>query len=479
MFFSTDLWSYLEVSKIIFFYSFLLVVCCHSFFGGNMAQALKEVLSSQKFLSGIRALPHYGQVEQKQSERLRSLIGKGSISVEMAGRLLEVLDPEVWSTDNLSSLKAVIADQTAEATETVRAKQQDYRTLPRILPASWWKELESRENSIDKLVKLVHLTGKLGLRSPTEGTNGTLIVLAFYSVARNPWLESDKQSLLQRHRGRIKKILDSFPTGGTLLDVLPDKVEDLSPELRLAAFPQGWDFGQPTVLTMDEVEHHVNIFALRKNHRAVASTGLVSASSVPGLDTAAIASATAAAMFAAQRMFHTEDPPLPGFKMLKGNSTATDGSSGRIPEPRVLALPAPPDPTEHSQMDTKDSEEPTPLQIVAELQAGLKEGSKTTDETGSHSKMKRPAAKASKPSKVSKSSKKPSGITASGSKKPSRVLKRPSSQAVSVLGPQEIREALFKKIPKTLQDKYRGGCARCRERPYCTVSCWRLRGYSV
>ena len=161
----------------------------------SMAQVLKKSYPP-KLLAGLCALPHFNVLQKSQASRLEALMGKVSMNLDMAGRVLESLDPEIWTPEILESLKGLIAGQTSDGTQiSQRAKQQDYRSLVRLLPGQWWQILESRQNGVEKLTKLVHLAGKLGLRNPTEGTNGSLVVLSFYSEAADPWTEAEKQSL--------------------------------------------------------------------------------------------------------------------------------------------------------------------------------------------------------------------------------------------------------------------------------------------
>ena len=56
-----------------------------------MAQVFKEVVASQKFLSGLRGLSHYVELQRKQLERLRPIINKNQLSVDMAGRVVAAL----------------------------------------------------------------------------------------------------------------------------------------------------------------------------------------------------------------------------------------------------------------------------------------------------------------------------------------------------------------------------------------------------
>ena len=65
-----------------------LLVGCVFFDADNMAQVLKEVVASQKFLSGLRTLSHYVELQRKQLERLRPIINKSFMSVDMASRVV-------------------------------------------------------------------------------------------------------------------------------------------------------------------------------------------------------------------------------------------------------------------------------------------------------------------------------------------------------------------------------------------------------
>eukprot|EP00438_Fugacium_kawagutii_P017855 Skav220520 [mRNA] locus=scaffold5947:15735:17501:+ [translate_table: standard] len=74
-----------------------------------------------------------------------------------------------------------------------------------------------------------------------------------------------------------------------------------------------------------------------------------------------------------------------------------------------------------------------------------------------------PAAKAVTGSKKKA---KPKGVGKSKAKKPGS-------------NKEELRRKLLATIPSTLLKKFRGGCAKCRRRAFCTVSCWQGRGYSL
>ena len=100
----------------------------------NMTQVLKEVVASQKFLSGLRGLSHYVELQRKQLERLRPIINKSFLSVDMAGRVVSAFSEEIWDHRVLLELKELIAAKSAECLDdTSRATLQDFCGLPCLL----------------------------------------------------------------------------------------------------------------------------------------------------------------------------------------------------------------------------------------------------------------------------------------------------------------------------------------------------------
>ena len=52
-------------------------------------------------------------------------------------------------------------------------------------------------------------------------------------------------------------------------------------------------------------------------------------------------------------------------------------------------------------------------------------------------------------------------------------------QGLECNSPEEIAARIAASVPRALLKQYASGCSKCRERPGCTNSCWRLRGFSV
>ena len=116
-----------------------------------------------------------------------------------------------------------------------------------------------------------------------------------------------------------------------------------------------------------------------------------------------------------------------------------------------------------------------PAAMIASLQAGLAEEKeeqslKESDEVP----RKRPAAKGRKRPAAAKA------VAKKEKKKEKKASAKVPSKAGARKSPTEMataRRRLFEKIPKAVQDRWRGGCASCRQRPWCTLSCWGKRGY--
>ena len=81
--------------------------------------------------------------------------------------------------------------------------------------------------------------------------------------------------------------------------------------------------------------------------------------------------------------------------------------------------------------------------------------------------------------------KKPAGKKTANSRvllKRPACVKKPAAQKAAPRSSESLsraaqRQALLAKIPAALKKRYKDGCGKCRNRPLCTVSCWRLRGF--
>lgn len=72
-----------------------------------------------------------------------------------------------------------------------------------------------------------------------------------------------------------------------------------------------------------------------------------------------------------------------------------------------------------------------------------------------------------------------SGTKKSPKKKRASVSKKTEAQqkTQSTKSREERRQAVLRTVPGDLLKRFQAGCARCRWRKQCTISCWADRGY--
>ena len=124
-----------------------------------MAQVEKQIVAAQNFLCNVTALPTFGDLRRKQSQRLITMLGKTLLSVEQSASLMSVLDPNIWGLDIMEQLKTYIAQQTCtdaeESSSAARAALQDFTNLPHYLSQDWWNLIESGKDKVRNLELLL------------------------------------------------------------------------------------------------------------------------------------------------------------------------------------------------------------------------------------------------------------------------------------------------------------------------------------
>ena len=98
----------------------------------------------------------------------------------------------------------------------------------------------------------------------------------------------------------------------------------------------------------------------------------------------------------------------------------------------------------------------------------------TKDTPCGNSSMKKPAAAKAKSTKSSSLKRPASKTMAKAKTKPKGKV-----PAKAKMSNQDKRAALLRIIPPALKKKFANGCSKCRERPLCTASCWRMRGFEI
>lgn len=443
-----------------------------------MAQVVKQVISSQNFLSGLLPLPQFAELRAKQVERLLVIFRSSKLSLDQAGPVLKVLDEKIWDSESLGRLKSALADQTVEEIHDLekRAKGQDYAALPFYVPEDLWLCLEKADcaEEREKALQLVcDLAAQLGLRNPTEETCAVLYVLAFTMHPMAVVYDCEKVSLLQKWKPVMKRHLKKYSSSAEGLQVLPPKVAECPSILMRAAFPNGWKSARPRVKSLEEVQRLARTWPLRMTHtfaNVSKSSQMPSASMNVDLlgVAAAVARHTSLAMAQAAVMPQEE---LPGLKILKPVAAGAQSKERPSAAPAAI-LDKVQEPSASSSMLVPNEAEPQ--QMIEALVADLET---EKQDRGTESKGKE---------KVKKIPKKAKAKAKGKMKRPSAAqvpLRRPAA-AASVdrrsgdLDPDPRRAALLSRIPLEIRTQYAQGCSKCRYREFCTTSCWAYRGYT-
>ena len=460
-------------------------------FAATMARLAQEIQSSQRFLQGLSSLPNFDELRQKQATRLLREIRKVQLPVELAARVLDQLDVVLWGDAIHADFIAAVADRTIDEdpASNVRAKLQDFCQLPFFLSQQWWDVLESRIPEVHKLESLCKHVAKLGLRHPTEATYGALLVLSFYSINVEVWYEADKLQLVETHKGRMKKMLQQESAPSVVLQRLPTDVSEMPHVLLNAAYPDGFVAGRPSLLSQEKILHLIVSFPLRKTNRAKPSA--LSTASAAGASDArmlsaamnALANVSTAIMQQQQQQQRATEVSLPGFKMLKSPSKSAGAPSASGHASGPLALEDPKHCVDKDLAGSVNKESEVIEVIVSKEQAMLMSPRSTI--AALKDQIPKPASEVTQETRKAPAKKQPvkkHTAKSSSMRRPAaahQVLRRPAAAVSAVSDRQGRRDALLRTIPQNVLDRFKGGCSTCRNRPYCTVSCWRKRGFTL
>ena len=91
----------------------------------------KHLESSQRFLTGVRSLSSYADIEKKQLRGLLLALDKcQKLSTAQGAAFLEALDHTLWSSSSLEELRLRVAEKTTQVEEaSARRALQDFSQL--------------------------------------------------------------------------------------------------------------------------------------------------------------------------------------------------------------------------------------------------------------------------------------------------------------------------------------------------------------
>jgi len=315
--------------------------------------------------------------------------------------------------------------------------------------------------------------------------------------------EPEKFQVLQAHKPAMKKIFAAAAVDcGLLLEKLPETSLGMSTADFSFCVPKRiCSLYAPAQVDFVHLLAQVETFPLRKTNRAAPATP---ASSSHGVGTGVPDGfwqglfSYVAASRSSGSLDDSQSSDVPGFRMLQNSKRAKTSVQPQavLPlEDKKASIEEKPgtstqacDTAANSSQLTQPAEQKAEA-LIASMQAGLEAEKEATCEKNKRLAGKKTKAPAKKPSSKSAeaSFKRPAAKAASAKTALSRDAKGSGHKELTASKVPckrtathqmaKARELLFKKIPQELQDKYRAGCATCRGRPFCTVSCWKKRGY--
>lgn len=441
----------------------------------KMAQVDTRLQAAQNFLVGLKSLPNYADLRQQQYDKLLTLIRSKTLSFDQAAVCLPKISEDLWGEEFTLGLKQAVTDQICEGDgKPERSRQQDYRALPCYLDKGWFELLAQASTKASALEHLVRLAKKLGLTKPSEPTYyATLLALVFCHKEGEFLTEHQKWSLVQEFKAQMKKWFQQSCAVTHFVETLPRDVREFPQELLRNAYPGGFVPWTPSPTWLEHVFEEARTFALR-------STNLVASRGRGGVATPSMASnpvsealglmsgLLSGALVNAVPRQNPGSVDLPGFRLTQPQPVAKASQQLALEDRKEVS-----DAAASGCVKPPETKKPeTPAAMIASLQAGLAE---EKDEQPSKESDRLPRKKPS-----ANGLKRPAAAKAVAKKEKKGQAKGSGSKSGARMSPAEMataRRSLFQKIPKAVQDRFRGGCATCRKRPWCTLSCWAKRGY--
>ena len=494
-------------------------------FKGTMALIARQLHATQKFLLGLKKLPTFSEVRDKQLVQLKALVAKSEgLSTEKVADIISALDESLWEESSLLSLKQSLAEKIEDEEPKERRSMQDYTALPMYLDEHWWNVIEKTSSEVTILEQLTKHAGNLGLRCPTEQTMAMLCVLAgclFRGAERSDQTKFEKLAIF---KPKVKKWLQNLGRPSEYVTHLPLATAEFPEALLRAAYPAGFVAYFPSGVTVEGIMNLVKTYPLRKTNVAAQSSGssVMSAETLPGGSgfhamgqflagmLQGQASGAGPAQQAHQREKAAEDKALTCATGSVKPTTVlalTDGTIDQDGKESLQDLKTEAQEALSKRHSALEEPKPVSAQLNA-LRAGLYgEDDEGTDPDDS---LKRPArargrgrgrgrgrstcgrgrgragrgrgrGSAQELAPSTDVLKRPDAAKerSQGVAKEAASKKRPAAETVSTggLSKQERRKALLAKIPIALKKKFKDGCATCRYTPLCCPSCWSKRGY--
>ena len=474
-----------------------------------------ELLAVGSFLHEASKFPaSYSATKSRQLPQLLDFCKSQSWSPGQATEALKVLgtQQQCWSEEEKTQLVEAIhlgmaADGSPEkGTSNVAVKYQDYTNLLYYLPEDVWAFLmDEKESDAHKIMKLTDVAKRLGLRLASELTWASWTALVYHM----PGCKFGSHTPPEMHAAYVltkqygKSILASAqPWEGSLVERLSPRWQDFDPKFmdwRPAPLPSSLN---PTAVIA--MTSQIPCRTSKRGFKDCWSAPLVSASKttrpVPSLGSSPSIFSMDLLRSLVQEirgMPAQEPTALPGLQIFSSHQ----GLHSALPLPPCAPvtataepLPAPPAPV----VPPADTPCPAPVVTssnvnVQDPQPDVIDQAKLLDQEmslaqGKQKNAEKPASEPAKEKIVAPKSrpskKKPAAkrkaATKQASKKKAKTVKKTDGKAKDGKAKAERDKKHYKNlltlgVPKKMLDKFKGGCAKCRRRQWCTRSCWFYR----
>jgi hypothetical protein len=237
----------------------------------------KHLESSQRFLTGVRSLSSYADIEKKQLRGLLLALDKcQKLSTAQGAAFLEALDHTLWSSSSLEELRLRVAEKTTQVEEaSARRALQDFSQLYLFLTEELASAILTGSMNNDQLLcALCQHAARLSLRAPSEPTIAVMVTLANWQKIQQGISDKAKFMLLHQQKPVLKRYLLAAGDAPSALAALPTDFRQLPDKLRQDAFGDR----APADLTATAVAflQAAKSMPLRGTNRAIAASSGVS-----------------------------------------------------------------------------------------------------------------------------------------------------------------------------------------------------------
>lgn len=463
-----------------------------------MSQALASLEAVGRYLETAGNFAGLSEAKGNHIRFLTCQFARHTWNVTEAAEVLNLLQRQgIWSQEEKDALASAVQNGVATRSAFLsRQIMQDYTNVILHFPDSVWSQLMDRSLTFQAKANLIGcFATKLGLRNPSESTS-EMITSVLLACPGGRDLEShsalDPQQLHQLFllvKKKIRATISVAPPADGLPQVekLPTQPQQLDPqwlhkalgEEAIGQCPLSISQVAARAVTIPMRSTNKNLLEVKKPHRGSDTLALL----MNGLHIPSpqVARAALPAMTSAQQLPPSIPCPLPlaapcaaslqnecaakTQPQQSAEAPTSDAGLGKKPEPQTVVSAA-------AMLQQQWQEAKKRNQEISEEDPEVKaaEEQDTSKEHSAVQKKQKPTKTDTEKAKFKKG------------KVSQKKNKKQSSTVVKSKEKQKEEDFKVRRkagVPLSLLKKHEFGCGRCRNRPYCTRSCWSLRGFSI